>query len=176
MLTENALIVNNPSSCSIMCPGLTGCYTCCSLPPNCLCPGNDHIAFSFFDRGVFDRQGLCFTMGCLNGEPEVFPGETKHVCCCIDCPTCYNEWASCWWPCCCGQRVRLLPAQNFCYCIPARVNGLLNCFSLCGAKSGEPCPCCLSPMVDHLLDGEPERFHDSYAKARAEWVQFTGKV
>jgi hypothetical protein len=173
-LTENAFISNYPSACSIMCPGITGCFTCCALPPNCCCPGNDHINFMFFDRGVFDRQNCCFSSGCLAGAPEMYGGEIKYVCCNVECPTWYNECQSCWWPCCCGQRVRFMPYQNFCWCIPARVNGCMNCFGMCGVKSGEPCPCVLAPLMDHLLDGEAERFAQSYATTRAKWSEYTG--
>lgn len=163
LLTENAVVANYPSACFC-------------IPPNCCCPGNDHISWNFFDRGIFDRQGCLWSSGCLSGEPELYPGEIKYVCCFQDCPKCWNEWQSCWWPCCLGERVRYLPAQTCCWCVPVRVNGCMNCCGCNGVKSGEPCPCFLVPMATHLLDiGEAERFASDFHKVRAEWAEFTGK-
>ena len=178
LITENAIQSNYPTACAIYCPGIpcvTPFWQCCSLPPNSICPGCDNVTHTFFDRGIFDRQSCCWTLGCLSGEPEMYPNEIKHTCCCFDCPTCYNEWASCWWPSCCGERLRYLPHSTFCFCCSSKVTACYNCFGLCGVKTGEPWPCCLTPVANHIMTGEAQLFAHSFTKARNEWCEFTNK-
>ena len=145
-----------------------------SLPPNCICPGFDNVNHTYFDRGVFDRQNCCFYTGCLAGKPEMFANEVNHVCCFNDCPTCYNQCMACYFPCCFGERVRLLPAQMVCCCCSTRACWIHNCCGLCGIKEQEPLPCYIVPVAMHLLMGEAARFVESYTRSRTEWSQRVG--
>lgn len=59
---ENSLEMNYPTAC-------------CCFPPNCCCPGVDHIYKSYYDRGIFDQQDCLHAIGCVSGDVTIFPGE-----------------------------------------------------------------------------------------------------
>jgi hypothetical protein len=181
-INENSLEYNEPSSCSIYCPGipfvtgqnLLGCYQVCSVPPNCCCPGADNIKKEYFDRGVFSRQNFCYTTGCVSGLPTMFPNEVQYMCCCCETPTACNQCLACYWPSLCGERVRYLPFENYCYCCPSRANACSNCCGLIGPKDGEPVSWCLIPIRTGLADGEAQSFCDAYEAAYLDWGENTG--
>ena len=52
------------------------------VPPNACCPGVDVIYQTYFDRGAFDQQNLCWKIGFLNGQPALHAnyGEWDAVC------------------------------------------------------------------------------------------------
>jgi hypothetical protein len=180
LVTENATVENYPTACAIYCPGIPfltpyHCWQCCSLPPNSLCPGHDHITTQHFDRGIYDRQGLCYTTGCLSGHPEFFPNEIGHVCCFQPCPVFFDKCCSCWWPGCCGERVRMLPHTSFCCCCPTRVPKACSCFGLVGVRAGDPWVCCLVPVAAHLAPGEAAHLANSLITAKLEWTDRSGK-
>ena len=72
---ENAIEWNDPSACACWCPGipyvtgqnLFGSFELCVIPPNCILPGADHINKMYFDRGLFDHQNCCWSIGFYSG-------------------------------------------------------------------------------------------------------------
>ena len=43
----------------------------CCIPPNFCCPGMDNIYTSYFDRGIWDTQDICRTIGFNKGDPKL---------------------------------------------------------------------------------------------------------
>lgn len=170
MIQENAIESNYPTSCALP----FGCFGECALPPNACCPGCDNVHHTFFDRGLFDRQNCYYRLGCISGDPLMFANEIRHVCCFTDCPVCYNQCQSCYWPWCCGERVRFLPATTVCCCCPTTACWIHNWCGICGIKDGEPLPCYINPVASHLADMEAGRFVESYTRTRADWAQRVG--
>ena len=105
-------------------------FPCPCFPPNCCCPGIDHVKKTYFDRGPWDRQHCCFTLGCYNGDSFFHEGNVRHVCCFQDCCDCYNSWSACYCPTYCGDRVNFVPAERVCCCCPVRANWCNNCFGI----------------------------------------------
>lgn len=138
---ENGYEYNYPAACSLL---------CCVIPPNCCCPGRDCISKTYFDRGIYDRQTFCFQIGALNGQPTIYEGPSKAVCCCMECCDCWNYCVSGYFVCCCGEKLSMLPYERFCWCCPARACWLHNYCSLCGPKNGEPIPCVSFTIASHL--------------------------
>jgi len=89
---ENSIIENIPTAF-------------CCIPPNCFCPGTDYITMTYFDRGLWDEQSCADRMYCVSGGPKFHSNAPKHVCCCLDCCDCYNNWLACHFPIVCGDRV-----------------------------------------------------------------------
>jgi hypothetical protein len=180
---ENSIEMNDPTSCSIWCPGIPfitndnpiGCFECCVVPPNCCCPGADNISKTYFDRGMFDHQSCCWKIGFFSGVPEFFANEIKHQCLCMECPNVYNKCMSCYWPELCGERVRYIPATTCCCCISTKASWLDNCCGICGPLNGQPSPFCLKGVTTHLDAGEAQRLTDSFNAAIQEWQAYTGK-
>lgn len=144
------------------------------IPPNFCCPGTDMIYTSYFDRGIWDTQNLCRTIGCYKGDPKLADHVTKYVCCCLDCIDCYNYYASaCYCPMLCGETIAVVPFDTFCFCIPNQANWCTNCCSLCGPKDGEPCY--KTPyFLNCLAIGEADKAKRAMNSARAEWAQKNG--
>ena len=181
---ENSLEFNDPTSCSCVSPigipyvtgdNLTGAFQCCAVPPNFICPGADNIDKIYFDRGMFDHQSCCWAIGFYNGAPKFHANEIEHVCCCMSCPAVYDQCLSCYWPELCGERVRFLPAEGYCWCCSTRSGSCTNYFGLCGPKTGEPDEKWLRPVTTHLEVGEAQRLTDSFDAAMLEWRMYTGK-
>jgi len=150
---------------------------CCCFPGNCCCPGEDHIYKFFYDRGPYDQQDCHWKVGCKKGAPSMFAGEVQFVCCCQDCPQCYNNFAacmsSCYCPCFCGDRLRFLPSEYVCCCIPTRSNCCCNCCGMCGPKDGQPL--CLHPVEICLKIGTAGDVVVAMENGRSSWRQRTGK-
>mmetsp|Transcript_33405 Transcript_33405/g.34038 ORF Transcript_33405/g.34038 Transcript_33405/m.34038 type:complete len:237 (-) Transcript_33405:334-1044(-) len=163
---ENGYEKNDPVALQI---------ACVVVPPNCCCPGFDNVSKTYFDRGIFDRQHPCFKTGCLNGPPTIYAGPVKNVCCCIDCCDCWNHHASGYYACCCGERVSILPFENYYYCCPTRSWWACNCCGLCGVKTGEPMPAFTQVIATHLLDiSEAQKLADEFNNCRNQWKSRTG--
>jgi hypothetical protein len=156
---ENAFETNYPAS-----------FLC--IPPNCICKGTDNIVKNYFDRGLYvvakDQ------LPCASGPPSVHAGAVKQVCFCADCCECYNEYASCHFAACCGERISFVPAEKIMFCWPTRACWCHNCCSLCGPKNGEPI--IFVPFATHLNTGEAVKLAHQLDKTRAEWAQRTGKA
>lgn len=159
LVLENSFETNYPTSC-------------CCFPPNCICPGTDHVTKNYFDRGIY--KDLAGWIPCATGEPSVHAGAISHTCCCMDCCDCYNEYRSCYCPQCCGERISIVPAERVFICCPLRSFWLCNCFSMCGPKNGEPVVMC--PFATHLLTGEAVKLAHQLDKARYEFRKRTGKA
>ena len=181
---ENALEWNEPSTCSCMIPfgipyitgdNFLGAFKLCAVQPNACCQGADDITKVYFDRGMFDRQSCCWSIGFFSGAPKFHANEIKHVCCFHDCPTAYDQFLSCYWPELCGERVRYLPAESYCWCCSTRSDWCTNFCSICGPKTGEPDERWLKPVVTHLVRGEGQLLTDSFNAAIREWGMYTGK-
>ena len=164
---ENAYEVNYP----IGFPYLPFCP--CRLPPNCMCPGMDSVSKTYFDRGIFDRQGCLFKIGFFAGPASFHTGPIEKTCCCNPCCACWNNYTSCYHVACCGERVNYVISETFCFCIPTRSCWLWNCFGLFGPADGQPLLHFL--LATHLAPGEGQHMMRSLEKARAEWSQKTGR-
>ncbi len=151
---ENGHEVNSPSA-----------FYC--IPANCCCTGTDNIYKSYFDRGFFDQQNCYWKIGYYKGDPFIFPNNIKHVCCCIDCCDCYNQYTNMYCPCCCGDRISIVPAEYYCWCCPYRACWCHNCFSLCGPKNGEPLM--MFPVAWCLKMGDAENVSKAFLDARTDW-------
>lgn len=155
-ILENSYEINDPMSCFC-------------LPPNVCCPGSDFVRKHYFDRGMYDKQSICWCIGCLGGEPRPALGTVAWVCCCNDCPQCFNNCMDCYCPAMCGYKVAFSPFDTFCFCIPNETCWLHNCFGLFGPKSGQPCfkvpfiPCCLA-------EGEDNKVITALELTREKWL------
>jgi len=68
---ENAYQKNTPATCYFI--------------PDCVCLyGSDSIEHSYFDRGAFDQQNICFRTNCVGGTPKLFVNERKCMCLCCE--------------------------------------------------------------------------------------------
>jgi len=93
--------------------------------------GDDCVQVNYFDRAPYESStcfcmaGICPCYGPTNPKPEVL--RLGCVCCCqyID-------------PCCCGEKVVIIPFDNYCCCFQNRTNCCDNCGNLCGPPSGNP--------------------------------------
>lgn len=180
---ENSLEWNEPEACGFVCPigipyvtgdNFAGAFQVCAIPPNCCCPGSDNVSKVYFDRGMFDHQSCCWTIGFFGGAPKFHANEIEHVCCCAPCPVAYDQFLSCYWPNLCGERVRYLPAEKYCWCCSTRSGACTNKCGLCGPKTGEPDEAWLKPVLTHLLVDEGEAISASFNSAMAEWRMYTG--
>jgi len=133
---------------------------------------SDMVMKQYFDRGVYDQQGCARSMGCIRGAPVAFANEVTYVCCCADCPSCMNQCMSCHCASCCGERVRVLPYEQYCCCCPARSCFLNNCCGLCGPKTGEPL--LLMHFARSLRIGTGQALAEQMEYARAAWKARTG--
>lgn len=161
---ENSWEANYPTACAI--PGVP-----CKVPPNCLCPGEDHIWKQYYDRGAYNKQDFYRSIGCISGDATVIDNEIKQVCLCMTMPSCCSQLTSGWFNCCYGERVRLLPYEKFCWCCSVRAGSCQNCCRLCGPESGQPCECFLLPLAIHLASGESAKVALQINTVRAQWQQ-----
>eukprot|EP00981_Chlorochromonas_danica_P003741 scaffold686_cov177-Ochromonas_danica.AAC.25 len=141
---------------------------------NCCCAGADGIHKSYFDRGAYDQQNCLWKIGFFNGAPMVYPNNITYVCFCTDCSPFWNNCFECYWPSMCGDRVRVLPADRSCWCIPLRACFCHNCCGLCGPKTGEPLPSCSYTFDTSLKLGTGGGFAQAIESARAAWKARTG--
>jgi len=164
---ENGITMNHPTGSGIP-----------FIPPNCLCYGFDNIWTFYYDRAIYDQRGRQWKTGCFNGDPIIVANDVKYVCFCQECTLCsWNGFGPylgfCFYIC--GKdipdRIRYLPMEYHCCCIPLRANFLTNFCGLCGIKSGEPCV--LLPFVGCLKKGSGESLALSINNARAEWKRRT---
>lgn len=91
----------------------------------------------------------------------------------LDCPDFCNDIAACYFPYCCGDRVNFIHSEKCCWCCSVRANYCNNYCGMCGPKTGEPLV--MSIFAKHLLVGEGVKLTASLEKARAEFVQKTGR-
>ncbi len=181
-INENSIEINEPSSCSCYSPGIPfitggnplGCFECFSVPPNVCCGGQDHVKKIYFDRGIFDRQNCCWVIGFWGGEPSFFANELKHTVCCHDCCPTFDRMMSCYYPSVCGERVRFVPAEYCCWCVPLRTGYCGNCCGLCGPQTDMPYELCMMPVATGLDVGEADHMVDSFYTAVNEWNDYTG--
>ncbi|RYG68128.1 hypothetical protein EON64_05875 [archaeon] len=149
----------------------TGC------PNNCLCPGDDSVQKFYFDRGVYNQQSLklCRSLHCIQGAPSIIANNVKYTCCCRECNSTVNACCDqCYFPSLCGDRVRVLPCESFCYCCPARACFLHNCCGLCGPKDGEPLPLLMTTLEAGLKLRTGYELVTALEGARGRWQTRTG--
>jgi len=143
-----------------------------SFSINGCCLVTDLINKQHFDRGVYEMETCCWKIGCLNGAPAPHANQVKYVCCCQPCPDIYNNCAACYFPSICGDRVRFLPFEYYCFCCPNRATCFSNCFGLCGPMTGEPLM--LFYFIDCLKVGSGPELVQALDTARANWRSRTG--
>jgi hypothetical protein len=145
---------------------------CPCIPVNPLCTGQDTISKTYFDRGPYDRQTICFKHVCggadpiFSGPPKAIAGPMNCVCCCFDCPHIGNECLNCCkFSFCFGEKVSVQSCEYICG-VPLVACWLCNCCSLCGPKDGEPL--CTTSIADCLQEGEAavvaQELNTSYGK------------
>lgn len=91
----------------------------------------------------------------------------KYVCFGTPCGEPFDSLLNCYFPHICGDRVRVLPCENYCFFLPTRSCWLWNCCELCGPKSGEPL--CLMPLVCCLEEGSGKELVREIELARSSW-------
>jgi hypothetical protein len=143
------------------------------LPPNVICPGEDWVNKTYYDRGIYRLKDTFQWLFCT-GPPSVHAGEIKNVCCFMDCPACFNHCVGCYFPTCCGERISFVPAEKCCFCVPLRSFWLCNCCGIMGIKDGEPLA--YFALAGHLERNEAVKLAHQLDKTRDEWRARTGKV
>ena len=118
-----------------------------STQPNFCCPGADNITKMYFDRGMFDQQNCCWNMKFYSGTPLFYANEIQHTCCFYKTPKFFDQIMSCYYPELCGERVRYIPAETYCWCCSVRANNCSNCYGLCGVATNEPNEGALRPVT-----------------------------
>lgn len=140
---------------------------CCDfIPPNCICPVEDHVSKIYFDDWCFSREHI----GCTEisgpafvGAPKAFKLNDHLTCCCMSPTVCgLNFW--------CGDMVAIEPFQSF-YSTDAKTMFLCNCCGLCGLKSGSPL-CCI-PVTCKLREKEGDMLTDAINNSYAKWATRT---
>jgi len=143
-----------------------------SFSINSCCFNVDFIQKFHFDRGVYEQKSCCWDIGCFNGAPAPHANQIKYVCCCQDCPDIYNDCLACYFPSICGDRVRFMPFEFYCFCCPNRATCFSNCFGCYGPKTGEPLV--LFYFVDCLRPGSGAELVQALDTSRAAWRARTG--
>eukprot|EP01039_Chlorochromonas_danica_P008581 gene8581-9454_t len=143
---------------------------------NVCCMGTDSIFKAYFDRGVYDQQACCWKIGFNNGAPTVYANNVTYVCFCQECSPDCNNFLECYWPELCGDRVRVLPSENCCWCFPMRSCWFHNCCGLCGPKNGEPLPSVSYTFEGSLAVGSGVALAQAMESSRAAWKARTGNV
>lgn len=169
-------------------------YNCCY--PNCICWEFDNIWKMYFDRGIWDMRSCMYKIGCLAGPATFYsnnrkllkhyvcnlclnvsflPSTAKHVCCCMDCCECYNDYVACHCACCCNDRIYYTPCDSFCCGLcSTRATACTNYCGLCGPKTGEPIMAI--NFIAGLLVGSGESLSIAINNARHTWSARTLKV
>jgi hypothetical protein len=151
-------------------PAALPCIPC--MPPNICCGGNDSVTKTFFDRGVFDQEDFFHQSGFVSGPVKLMSGTRTYQCLYIDCNPCCNEFCDC---CMCfdhGEKVRIVPFENICWCCSNEANYCDNMCGICGLKTGEPRITC--NFINNLDDGQSKLLQDAFSKARIQWSKRTG--
>lgn len=137
------------------------------------CFGVDVISKSYFDRGIYDQQNMFWLTGFLNGAPSTHPGPVKYIFCCTPCSDSCNEVLECYSSSICGDRVRVVPSEFYCWCCSTRATACSNYFGMCGPMTGQPLV--LYNFIDCLRTGSAEEFVQKLETARLNWKNRTGK-
>ena len=125
-----------------------------------------------YDQDFYETRSCLWACKFLKGAPTAFPRERKWVCLCMQCCDLYNQLQECHHPACCGERVRLIPFDYCCWCIPNKSAWYCNYFGLCGLADGEPL-CLRHWFVSSLIFGEAEKLAASINTAREDWCRRT---
>lgn len=108
------------------------------------------------------------------GIPRFFANEVKYVICCQDAPGWFNELIACYSPLLCGDRVRYLPYEYYCWCCSTRASCFTNFCGLFGPKTDEPAAC-ITKLIDSLDIGQGPLLVDALHSSRAAWSKRIGK-
>ena len=144
-----------------------------NTPIQTCCFGVDVITKYYFDRGIYDQQNLMWLTGYFSGAPSTHPGPVKYICCFTPCSDSMNECLECYSSSLCGDRVRVVPSEFYCWCCSTRATDMTNYCGLCGPMTGQPLM--LFSFIDCLKVGTADEFVQKLETARLNWKNRTGK-